>query len=93
MNDLSAVKLKMMKGSMRCMVYGMLALVPAIGLPFGLVALWLSGRLRHQEKQLWNPAKPYRLIGAICAALGTVLWAGILLIIFGNLLMFIFGIG
>ena len=93
MNDLPAAKIKMMKASTRCLIYGMLALVPAIGLPFGLVALWLSGRIRLQEEHFWNPAKPYRIIGLACGALGTILWAGILLLIFGNLLMFIFGAG
>jgi hypothetical protein len=93
MNDLPAAKIKMMKASTRCLIFGMLALLPAIGLPFGLAALWISGRVRLQEKQFWNPAQPYRLIGVTCGALGTILWAGILLFIFGNLLMAAFGLG
>jgi hypothetical protein len=91
MNDLPAAKIKMMKASAHCLLYGMLSLVPAIGLPFGLVALWVSGRVRLQEKQLWNPAKPYRMIGVACAAVGTVLWSALLLFIFGNLLIYVFG--
>ena len=67
-------KLKMMKASVRCLVYGLLGLLPAIGLPFALAALWISGRIRVQEKQLWNAAKPYRLAGATCAALGAIGW-------------------
>ena len=90
MNDLPAAKIKMMKASTRCLLYGMLALVPAIGLPFGLVALWLSGRVRLQEKQLWNPAKPYRMIGVACAAVGTIVWAGIFIFVIGNALIFVF---
>ena len=93
MNDLPAAKIKMMKASTRCLIFGMLALLPAIGLPFGLAALWISGRVRLQEKRLWNAAQPYRKIGVVCAALGTILWTGILLFIFGNLLMSAFGAG
>ena len=93
MNDLPAAKIKMMKSSTRCLVYGLLAFVPAIGLPFGLVALWVSGRVRLQEKQLWNPAKPYRMIGVACAAVGTVVWAGIFIFVIGNALIFAFGPG
>ena len=87
MNDTPAAKIKMLKDSVRCLVFGLLTLLPVIGIPFGLAALWISGRVRLQEKQLWNAAKPYRLIGATCGALGTILWAGILLFLFGNLLI------
>jgi hypothetical protein len=74
MNDLPAAKIKMMKGSIRCLIFGVLALLPAIGLPFGLAALWISGRVRKQEKMFWNPARPYRIWGVACAAGGTVVW-------------------
>ena len=89
--QIAAAKLKMLKGSVRCLVDGLLGLIPIIGLPFALAALWISGRVRQQEKQHWNAAKPYRVVGMVCAAVGAVLWAGILLVIFGNLLLFIFG--
>ena len=76
MKDISpaTAKLKMMKASMRCLVYGLFGLLPVIGLPFALAALWTSGRIRRQEKRLWNAAKPYRLAGATCAALGAIGW-------------------
>jgi hypothetical protein len=78
MNDLPAAKIKMMKASIRCLIYGMLSLLPVIGLPFGLAALWISGRVRAKEKQFWNAAKPYRIYGVVCAAVGTVLGTGVL---------------
>jgi hypothetical protein len=74
MNDTPAAKLKMLQASLRCLVFGLLGLLPAVGLPFALAALWLSGRIRRQEQRFWNAAKPYRLIGLICAALGTIGW-------------------
>lgn len=71
----------MMKTSTRCLILGLLGLLPVIGLPCAVAALWLSGRIRGREKQLWNPAKPYRLIGVACAAAGTIGWLVIGLLI------------
>lgn len=74
MNNDAIAKITMIKGSMRCFVFGLLCLVPFIGLPFGLLSLWHAGRVRIRERQYWNPARPYRIWGVVCAALGTVLW-------------------
>ena len=93
MNNDTSAKIKMMKASTRCLIIGMMALLPAIGLPFGLVALWISGRVRLQEKQFWNPAKPYRIIGVVCATVGTTLWTAILIFVIGNALIFALGPG
>jgi hypothetical protein len=35
----AAAKIQMLKGSMRCFVFGLLGLLPAIGLPFALMAM------------------------------------------------------
>ena len=79
-------KIKMMKSSIRCLIFGLLGLLPVIGLPFALAALWISGQVRAQEKQFWNAAKPYRVIGAVCAGVGTVVWTGIIIFVVGNVL-------
>ncbi len=71
-DDLASAKIRMLKNSLTCFVCGLLGLLPLIGLPFALVALWISGRIRLQEKQLWNAAEPYRIWGVVCAAVGTV---------------------
>jgi hypothetical protein len=85
MNDLTAAKLKMMKASIRCLVFGLFGLLPVVGLPFAAAALVSSGQARLREKRFWNPAKPYRLIGVVCAALGTIFWFIVLsLIIYNN---------
>lgn len=77
-NDLASAKIRMLKNSLTCFVCGLLGLLPLIGLPFALVALWISGRIRLQEKQLWNAAEPYRIWGVVCAAFGTVFWTSLL---------------
>jgi hypothetical protein len=81
MNPAAEAKIKMLNSSMRCFVFGMLGLIPLIGLPFALAALWISGCVRAKEKQLWNAARPYRIWGVVCAAGGTIFWGFILTII------------
>lgn len=84
MNPVAAAKLKMLQASIYCLWFGLLGLLPFIGLPFGVTALWLAGRIRRQEKQLWNAAKPGRIIGATCGGVGAVLWGGILIFVVGR---------
>ena len=93
MNADADAKIQMLKNSLRCFVYGLLGLLPVIGLPFALAALWISGRVRVKEKQMWNAARPYRIWGAVCAAFGTVLWTGVLAIVMARLLMIAQGLG
>jgi hypothetical protein len=81
MNDAASAKLKMLNASTGCLVFGLLALLPVIGLPFGVTALWFAGRVRVLEKQHWNAAAHYCLIGGTCAALGTIFWTIVLIII------------
>ncbi len=73
--SIPATKLKMMKGSLRCLTLGLLGLLPLIGVPFALAALWASFSARKKEKLFWNPAKPHRILGLICAAFGALLWS------------------
>lgn len=77
----AAAKIKMLNDSMQCFVFGLLGLLPVIGLPFALAALWIAGRVRVSEKQLWNAARSYRIWGVVCAAAGTILWSFILMLI------------
>ncbi|MGO9588376.1 MAG: hypothetical protein ACLP2Y_19560 [Limisphaerales bacterium] len=74
-------KIRMLQSSMRCFVFGLLGLIPLIGLPFAIVALWISGRVRVKEKQMWNAAQSYRFWGVVCAAGGTLFWGFILAIV------------
>jgi hypothetical protein len=80
----TTAKIKMLNDSMQCFAFGLLGLLPVIGLPFALAALWIAGRVRMKEKQLWNAARPYRIWGAVCAAAGTILWGFILMLFLNN---------
>ena len=70
-------KLKMMKASLRCLIFGILGLLPLIGVPFALAGLWFSYVARREEQRYWNPAKPQRSLGLICSAFGALLWGAI----------------
>jgi uncharacterized membrane protein len=72
-----ATRIKMMQASMRCLVLGLLGLLPIIGVPFALAALWSSYSARKFEGQFWNPAKPQRILGLICAAIGALIWGAV----------------
>lgn len=72
MNNDAVAKIKMLQESMQCFAFGLIGLLPIIGLPFALAALWIGGRARVREKRYWNPAKPYRICGIVCAAFGAI---------------------
>ena len=70
-----AAKLAMMKESMRCLVFGVLALLPIIGVPFALMALWSSCVASRRERQLWNPGRRHRIAGLLCPSFGALVWS------------------
>jgi hypothetical protein len=87
MNTEVTEKIRMYERSLHCFIFGLLGLLPLIGIPFALAALWISGRARVQEKKMWNPARRYRIFGLLCAAFGTVVWSGILILIIFHAVM------
>jgi len=93
MNTDVEAKIRMLQGSMRCFVFGLLGLLPVIGLPFAFAALWISGRIRAREKNFWNAARPYRIWGVISAAVGTVFWTGVLIFAITRAIMIAQGLG
>jgi hypothetical protein len=80
MND-AVAKIRMIKASLRCFAFGLLALLPVIGIPFGIVALFFSGQVRAGKKRFWNPAQPYWICGVLCAAIGIIFWSFIFILI------------
>lgn len=84
MNADAVAKIAMLKDSLRCFLFGILGLLPFIGLPFAVLALWIGGRVRRQEKRYWNAARPYRSWGVICAATGATVWAIVDIVIVYN---------
>jgi hypothetical protein len=93
MNPNAGTKIQMLKSSMRCFSYGLLGLLPVFGLYFALAALFTSGRVRSAEKLFWNAARPYRLWGVVCAAVGLIFWMGIYIIVLARALTMAQGLG
>ena len=81
MNNNAAAKIRMMEGSIHCFIFGLLGLLPLIGIAFGIAALSISGPARAAERRFWNPARPYRICGVVCAAVGVIFWSFILMLI------------
>jgi hypothetical protein len=72
-SDASIAKIKILRRSIRCFVFGLIALVPVFGLPFGVLALVTSGQVRAGQRQYWNAARAYWIWGLVCGALGILL--------------------
>jgi hypothetical protein len=81
MNPAPEAKIRMFKSSSNCLVCGLLGLLPVIGLPFAIAALVIAGKVRAQERNLWNAARPYRIGGVVSAAVGTIFWSFILILV------------
>ena len=84
MNDDAVAKIAMIKSSLRCFVFGLFGLLPGVGLPLAILALWNGGRARVSEKKYWNAARPYRIWGTIAASVGTILWILVAVVIACN---------
>jgi len=67
-------KVAMLQNSLRCLIFGLLGLLPILGLPFAVASLVLAGKVRQAERHHWNPARAYCLWGGAAAALGTIFW-------------------
>jgi hypothetical protein len=61
---------------LRCFIFGWLALVPWLGIPFVFLAWWQSRGARRLEHRIWNPARGYRLAGFGLSLLGCLVSLG-----------------
>jgi hypothetical protein len=62
--------------SLRCLVLGLLGLLPVIGLPMAVTAILEYGRVRLRKGPDWNPAQRHLSWGftsAVCGILMTLL--------------------
>ena len=79
-------KIRMLKNSRLCFVYGLLAALPILGIGFGMAALRISGQVRVAERSFWNAARPYRICGVLCAALCVIFWSFVVMLIIGRVM-------
>jgi hypothetical protein len=62
----------MIERSLRCFVFGLLALIPVMGLPMSLLAWWHGHAVRRAQAGGWNPAQRYVAWGCSLAWWGFV---------------------
>ena len=80
-------KIQAINRSLRCFVFGLLALIPVLGLAMGVIA-WMHGHavMRGRGNQ-WNPAQRYLLWGralGLAGAFGSSALFGMLLLAISN---------
>lgn len=76
-------KVELIERSIHCFAWGLVGILPFIGIPFAVVSLADALRIGRNEGSLWNPAERQLRIGSFCAVLGlsvTALLAGVIYI-------------
>jgi hypothetical protein len=59
--------------SLRCFAFGLLGVIPVLGLPLAAVAFGNFRRARAATKGKWNPAQVYLIWGSVFGSLGLLL--------------------
>jgi hypothetical protein len=63
-------RIELMERSLRCFVWGLFSLLPVLGIPMSIMAVWQYGRVKRGQGEMWNPAERYLFCGTVCARLG-----------------------
>ena len=71
-----ADKVRVIEQSLRCFVFGLLSLIPLLGLPFAILAVVRHRDAWSQADWEWNPAKAYLVWGLGLAWLGGLISLG-----------------
>jgi hypothetical protein len=71
--DGSLDKIDLIGLSLRGFACGIIGLLPFIGIPFAVAAIWDFRRIFFRKSNLWNPAAPYLRVGLACATFGLLL--------------------
>ena len=71
--------------SLRCFVLGLVGLLPVVGFPFAVAALFEYRRVRSGSGAVWNPASGYLRAGLIAAALSLLATLLLTLVILSSL--------
>ena len=66
-------KIHMIESSLRCFAFGIVALLPLIGIPFAVISISNFRSVFFSKGKLWNPAERYLRVGLACAAAGILL--------------------
>lgn len=79
------IKVLIIERSLSCFYYGVIGLIPVLGIPLAIRSMQQYWRVQRDSKGIWNPAEFYLKWGLRCArislAVVVILLAGILLIV------------
>ncbi len=67
-------KIEMMERSLRCFAYGLISLLPVIGIPMAVLSLVQYRRVKRGQGDMWNPAHRCLFWGGVCARMGLTLF-------------------
>ena len=71
-----ADKVRVIEQSLRCFAFGLLSLIPLLGLPFAVLAIVRHLNAWSQSDREWDPAKAYLVWGFGLAWLGGLISLG-----------------
>ena len=66
-------KVQIIERSLRCFSFGLLGILPGIGLPFAVIALGDCLFVWRRKQGDWNPAERYLQTGTLAATAGLML--------------------
>lgn len=67
-------RIEMIDSSLRCFTYGLIGLLPVIGIPMAVLSAIQHARVKRGQGEVWNPAQRYLFWGAVCARMGLALF-------------------
>jgi hypothetical protein len=67
-------KPELIQCSLRCFAFGVLGLLPMIGIPFALHSVVLYNRARRGQGDLWNPASRFLFWGGVCGRMSLAIF-------------------
>jgi len=67
------LRVELTERSLRCFTFGLLSLIPVVGLPMAGLALVQKWSIQRRAAGMWNPAERYMRWGAIFATWGAIL--------------------
>jgi len=69
------------ESSLRCFGYSLVGLLPLIGIPFSVAAMFAGRKAWKSAKTIWNPADRYLAAGRRLAPLGLLTTVGFLVLV------------
>jgi hypothetical protein len=67
-------KIEMIEHSLRCFKFGLIGLLPIVGIPLAVLSTVEYLRVRRGRGEMWNPAQRYFFWGGVCSRMSLALY-------------------